>query len=186
MEEWVFLSGKKKKAPLTWILSASVSVKDAGSLWDSGQPLPFWIPWNLFTCVHEKVPLSSCSAFSFPQQSIQSPLLCECMLSSLRSVRLSDTPLTVACQAPPSTDSPGKATGVGCHVLLPGIFLSQGLKPRLSRLLNWQADSFPLAPPGKPSHHSYPSFLHDRFGKWQVYKLHYASVSLIKPECLTF
>ena len=83
MEEWVFLSGKKKKAPLTWILSASVSVKDTGSLWDGGQPLPFWIRWNLFTCVHEKVPFSSCSAFCFPQQSTQSPLLRECMLSCL-------------------------------------------------------------------------------------------------------
>ena len=38
--------------------------------------------------------------------------------------------------------------GVGCHFLLQGIFLTQGLN---SRLLHWQADSFPLVPPGKRS-----------------------------------
>ena len=46
-------------------------------------------------------------------------------------------------------DSPGKNTGVGCHVLLQGIFLTQGSNPRLLRLLHWQAGSFPLAPPGQ-------------------------------------
>ena len=45
-------------------------------------------------------------------------------------------------------DFPGKSTGVGCHFLLPGIFLTQGLNPSL---LHWQADSLSLAPPGKPT-----------------------------------
>ena len=36
---------------------------------------------------------------------------------------------------------PGKNIGVGCHFLLQGIFLTQGLKPHL---LLWQADSLPL------------------------------------------
>ena len=40
------------------------------------------------------------------------------------------TPWTVACQAPHG-DSPGKNTGVGCHALLQGIFLTQGLNPGL-------------------------------------------------------
>ena len=43
-------------------------------------------------------------------------------------------------------DSPGKNTGVGFHALLQGIFLTQGLNPRL---LEGQAGSLPLAPPGK-------------------------------------
>ena len=47
-------------------------------------------------------------------------------------------------------DSPGKSTGVGCHALLQGIFLTQGSNPRLSCLLPWQVGSLPLAPPGKP------------------------------------
>ena len=39
---------------------------------------------------------------------------------------------------------PGKNTGVGCHFLLQGIFLTQGSNPRLSCLLHWQVDSSPL------------------------------------------
>ena len=38
-------------------------------------------------------------------------------------------------------DSPGKNTGVGCHALLQGIFLTQGLNPGL--LHHWQTDSLP-------------------------------------------
>ena len=38
--------------------------------------------------------------------------------------------------------SPDKDTGVGCHFLLQGIFLTQGLNPHL---LHWQADSLPLS-----------------------------------------
>ena len=34
-------------------------------------------------------------------------------------------------------DSPGKNTGVGCHALLQGLFLTQGLKLRLLCLLYW-------------------------------------------------
>ena len=38
---------------------------------------------------------------------------------------------------------------MGCHALLQGISLTQGLNPRLLHLLRWQAGSLPLAPPGK-------------------------------------
>ena len=47
-------------------------------------------------------------------------------------------------------DFPGKNTGEGCHFLLQGIFLTQGMNSRLFRLLHWQAGSLPLAPPGNP------------------------------------
>ena len=47
-------------------------------------------------------------------------------------------------------DSPGKDSGVGCHILFQGIFSTQGLNPHLLHLLPWQVDSLPLAPPGKP------------------------------------
>ena len=57
------------------------------------------------------------------------------------------------CSPPGSSvhgNSPGKNTGVGCHALLQGIFLTQGLNLSLLCLLHWQAGSLPLVPPGKP------------------------------------
>ena len=43
-----------------------------------------------------------------------------------------------------------KNTGMGCHFLLHGIFLTQGSNPCLLRLPNWQADSLPLSHLGIP------------------------------------
>ena len=42
-------------------------------------------------------------------------------------------------------DFPDKNTGVGCHFLLQGIFLTQGSN---LRLLHWQVDSFPVSHQG--------------------------------------
>ena len=47
-------------------------------------------------------------------------------------------------------DFPDKNTGVGCHFLLQGIFLTQGLNLNLLCPVHWQADSLPLVPFGKP------------------------------------
>ena len=44
-------------------------------------------------------------------------------------------------------DFPGKNTGVGCHFLLPGIFLTQGSN---LRLLHWQVSYLPLSHQGSP------------------------------------
>ena len=52
------------------------------------------------------------------------------------------------CNPPGSSvhgDSPGKETA-----FLQGIFPTQGLNHCLLYLLHWQADSLPVAPPGKP------------------------------------
>ena len=38
-------------------------------------------------------------------------------------------------------DFPGKNTGMGCHFLLQGIFLTQGSNLSLLRLLHWQEGS---------------------------------------------
>ena len=46
--------------------------------------------------------------------------------------------------------SPGKSSGVGCHALLQGLFLTQGWN---LHLLHWQADSLPLSPQGSPPAH---------------------------------
>ena len=47
---------------------------------------------------------------------------------------------------------PGKITELGCHVLFQGIFLTRESNLHLLGLLRCQADSLPLAPPGKPIH----------------------------------
>ena len=47
-----------------------------------------------------------------------------------------------------SWNSLGKKTGVGCHFLLQGIFLTQGSKTHFLNLLYWQADSFTTEPLG--------------------------------------
>ena len=50
--------------------------------------------------------------------------------------------------------SPGKNTGLGCHSLLQGVFLTQGSNPGLLPcrwILSYQ-DSLPSEPPGKPSY----------------------------------
>ena len=61
------------------------------------------------------------------------------------------TPRTVAHQAPLSMGFFSKNTGLGCHLLLQGIFPTQGLNPCLHRLLHWQADSLLLGHLGNPN-----------------------------------
>ena len=48
-------------------------------------------------------------------------------------------------------DPPDKNTGVGCHILLQGIFPTQGSKPHLLCLRHCQVGSLPREPPGKPT-----------------------------------
>ena len=73
-----------------------------------------------------------------------------CVPSRFSRVQLFVTIWAVAHEAPLFWDSAGKNIEVGCHALLQGIFLTQGLNPRLLHLLHWQVDSLPLVPPGQP------------------------------------
>ena len=59
----------------------------------------------------------------------------------------------VARRAPLAIGFPGKNTGVGCHFLLQGIFLTQGSNQLLLCLLYWQVDSLPLSHLGR---HNWP------------------------------
>ena len=61
----------------------------------------------------------------------------QCVLSCFSHVCLSAILWTVACQAPLSMQFSN--TGVGCHALLQGIFLTKRSNPRLSYLWHWQA-----------------------------------------------
>ena len=72
-----------------------------------------------------------------------------CVLSHFSRVWFFATPWTVAARLLCPWDSPGKNTGVGCHVLLQWMVPNQGSNPCLLCLLNWQVGSLPLAPPGK-------------------------------------
>ena len=70
----------------------------------------------------------------------------------LSHVQLFATPRTVAHQAPLSMGLfPSKNTGVGCHFLLQGIFLTQGPNLCLLQLLHWLVDSLPLRHLGSAS-----------------------------------
>ena len=78
---------------------------------------------------------------------LSNQILCLFMLSHLAK---SDSllphglkPARVLCPQ----DFPGKNTGLDCHFLLQGIFLTQGSNPHL---LHWQVDSFTTELPGKP------------------------------------
>ena len=66
--------------------------------------------------------------------SVYSNIRCNC-------AQLQMTPWTVAQQTPLPWYFPGKNPGVGCHILLQGISLTQGSN---LCLLYWQADSYPL------------------------------------------
>ena len=65
---------------------------------------------------------------------------------------------TIATRCLSPWDSPGKSTGMGCHVLLQWIFLTQGLNLYLLCLLHQHVGYLPLAPPGKPRFHIYSSY----------------------------
>ena len=54
-----------------------------------------------------------------------------CLLVSVSCSVMSDSLRPIARQASLSMDFPGKNTGVGCHSLFQGIFLTQGLNPGL-------------------------------------------------------
>ena len=69
-----------------------------------------------------------------------------CVLSC---IQLFVTPWTIARQAPLSMGFSWQESGVGCHSLLQGIFLTQGSNPHLLPLLHWQADSLLLSHLGR-------------------------------------
>ena len=85
--------------------------------------------WQSILCVHKS------HIFIFQPHTYAFQACCAvvvCMHSqSLSYVQFFASPWTAACQAPRSWDFPAKNTGVGCHFLLQGIFLTQEWKPSL-------------------------------------------------------
>ena len=92
-------------------------------------------------CIYELIPLKI-RVFLYPQASHSASLSLSFLLYKigiittwkcllLSRVRLFATLWTVAPRLLCPWDSPGKNTGVCCHFLLQGIFLTQGLNPGL-------------------------------------------------------
>ena len=77
-------------------------------------------------------------------------LLSNTHAKSLSHVQLFATPWTAACQAPRSMGFSKQEYWSGCHFLLEGIFLIQGLNLFLLQFLHLQAGSLSPAPPEKP------------------------------------
>ena len=67
---------------------------------------------------------------------------------ALNHVQLFATPWTVAHQAPLSMELSRQEYKSGLPFPSPGDLPDPGSNPCLLRLLHWQADSLPLAPPG--------------------------------------
>ena len=79
------------------------------------------------------------------QQFLSMLHVCACMLSHFMSDSVwlyALQPIRPLCLR----SSPGKNATVGCHVLLQGVFLTQGSSLHLLSPLHWHADSIPLAP----------------------------------------
>ena len=88
-------------------------------------------------------------------------MICMCLYMCLKSLQLCMTLCnTVDFNSPGSSvhgGSPGENTGMGCHVLLQGIFPTQGSNLHLWGLLHWEGSSLPLAPPGRPINTGFPA-----------------------------
>ena len=80
---------------------------------------PFYYSVPLYVCMSAKS-LQSCPTLCNPMDCKPTRLLC-------------------------SWDSPGKNTGVGCHALLQGVFLTQGSNPCHLRLLHCRQILYPLS-----------------------------------------
>ena len=69
-------------------------------------------------------------------------------------------PLDLAHQTPCPWDFPGYNSEMGCHFLLQGIFLTQGLNSCLHHFLNWQIYSLPPSHLESPKYYKYNEILH--------------------------
>ena len=98
---------------------------------------PPWIPLDDYLVIYLSLFIYMC-------------VCAACLITHFSRAQLDVTPWTVVYQAPLSMRLSKQNTGVGYHALLQGTFLTQGLNPHLLCLLNWQAASLPLAPPGNP------------------------------------
>ena len=104
-----------------------------------------WLPYIKH---HPNFPVFSMLLFLLCFSS-QNLLCCAVLCWAAQSCQTLCNPMD--CSLPDSSvhgNSPGKNTGMGCHHLLQGIFLTQGLNPGLLHCKR----TLPSKPPGKPLH----------------------------------
>ena len=92
------------------------------------------------------------------------------------------TPWTIAHQALLSMDNPGKNTGVGCHFLLQGIFLTQGSNPHV---LHWQVGSYHWATNHQGSLYIYmkPMYIYEAYICMCIY---YITSNFLSLSCYSY
>ena len=100
--------------------------------------------------------------------------VCVCFQSCLTFCNPKDySPTRLLCPR----NFPDKNTGVGCHFLLQGFFLTQGWNPHLLNPLHWQVDSLPLNHQGNPLIWIFLSQ-----GIWDVYVATYFASTFRRAE----
>ena len=124
-------------------------------VWNPGRAASSWMqwrscssfPWGLRASVFHSTSLISSPAFAVlcAQRLQLSPTLCDPMDRSTKHSSVHGIPQAW--------------TGVGCHFLLQGIFLTQGSNPHLLGLLHWQVDSLLLRHRGRPTYPHCPSLI---------------------------
>ena len=116
----------------TWNPVGSQYGKQERKKWEQWQILFSWAPKSLWTVTEAMKLADTCSLEGKLRLCVVVAQLC----STLRD------PWTVAHRLLCPWNSSGKNPGVGCHLLLQGIFPSQGWNLHLRQ---WQADSLPLS-----------------------------------------
>ena len=121
----------------------------------SGHSCPISSSWNTF-CFHPSCYLlytlpvnrGRLSNFLFINSVLSHCFLLKSFATTAAKLLLSDS-LQSMDQSPSRFSLHGQEFGMGCPFLLQRILLTQGLNPCLFCLLNWQAGSLPLVPPGE-------------------------------------
>ena len=111
--------------------------------------IPYLVYKALSTSLTPSIPISSSLLLCSSCNGLSDPLthLCACSVPSNSWQPHGLQPARLLCPQ----DSLGKNTGMGCHFLLQGIFLTQRSNWCLLHLLHCQVDSLPLESPRKPS-----------------------------------
>ena len=118
----------------SWGWRAATAEMLRGYIWQTSHP-PQWGAQRRAQC-------ASCRVTS--EKTHFTPGVCTCSVASGMSDSLRPSVLQPARLLCPR-NSPGKNTGVGCHVLLQGIFPTQGSNPCLLSLLHCRQILYPLS-----------------------------------------